>query len=80
MSKISQEYGGWIGNETSASDFDRKYICYPAISDTLQTLKVSGFYEKKTIRLQQGVWILKGNKKKKWLNFEHSAYVSSTPF
>ena len=34
-SKISQENGGWVGNETSASNFDRKYICYPAISDTL---------------------------------------------
>ena len=25
----------WVGNETSASDLDGKYICYPAISDTL---------------------------------------------
>ena len=25
-SKISQECEGWIGNETSASDLDRKYI------------------------------------------------------
>ena len=32
---ISQENGGWVGNKTSVSDFDRKYICYPAISDTL---------------------------------------------
>ena len=22
---------GWVGNKTSASDFDRKYVCYPAI-------------------------------------------------
>ena len=29
------KYGGWVGNETSASDLDRKYICYPAIFDTL---------------------------------------------
>ena len=35
LSKISQENGGWVGNKTFASDFDRKYICYPAISDTL---------------------------------------------
>ena len=34
-SKISLEYGGWVGNETSASDLDRKYVDYPAISDTL---------------------------------------------
>ena len=34
-SKISRENGSWVGNKTSASDFDRKYICYPAISDTL---------------------------------------------
>ena len=33
--KISQEYGGWVGNETSASDLDRKYIGYLALSDTL---------------------------------------------
>ena len=34
-SKISQEYGGWVGNETLASDLDRKYVGYSAISDTL---------------------------------------------
>ena len=34
-SKISQEYRGWIGNETSVSDLYRKYTGYPAISDTL---------------------------------------------
>ena len=34
-SKICKENGGWVGNKTSASDFNRKYICYPAISDTL---------------------------------------------
>ena len=34
-SKISQEYGGWVGNETSASNLSRKYIGYPAISETL---------------------------------------------
>ena len=28
------ENGGWVDNKTSASDLDRKYICYPAISDT----------------------------------------------
>ena len=33
--KINQEYRGWVGNETWASDLDRKYIGYPAISDTL---------------------------------------------
>ena len=39
-SKISQEYGGCVDNETSASDLDKKYIGYPVISDTLisQTL------------------------------------------
>ena len=35
VSKISQEYRGWVGNETSAFDLDRKYVGYPAISDTL---------------------------------------------
>ena len=34
-SKISQEYGGWVGNETSASDLDWKYVGYPAISVSL---------------------------------------------
>ena len=34
-SKISQECRSWVGNETSTSDLDRKYIGYPAISDTL---------------------------------------------
>ena len=33
--KISQENGGWVGNEASTSDFDKKYICYLAISNTL---------------------------------------------
>ena len=33
--KISQEYEGWIGHETSASDLNRKHGGYPAISDTL---------------------------------------------
>ena len=33
--KISQEYGGRVGNETLSSDLDRKYIGYPVISDTL---------------------------------------------
>ena len=37
MSKINQICWGWDGNETSASDLDRKYICYPAISDILFT-------------------------------------------
>ena len=36
-SKISQGNGGWAVNKTSASDFDRKYICYPAISETLSS-------------------------------------------
>ena len=31
-SKISQECGGWLGNETSESDLDMKYIGYSAIS------------------------------------------------
>ena len=31
---MSQECGGWVGNETSLSSLDRKYIGYPAISDT----------------------------------------------
>ena len=30
---FSKICGGWVGNEISASDLDRKYICYPAISD-----------------------------------------------
>ena len=34
-SKISQECGGWVRNETTASDLSRKYIGYSAISDTL---------------------------------------------
>ena len=34
-SKISQEYGGWVANETSASALDRKYIGYLAISHIL---------------------------------------------
>ena len=33
--KISQEFRGWAGNETLASDLNRKYFGYPAISDTL---------------------------------------------
>ena len=32
---ISQEYKSRIGNETLASDLDRKYIGHPVISDTL---------------------------------------------
>ena len=32
--QISQEWGGCVGNETSVSDFDRKYIYYITISDT----------------------------------------------
>ena len=36
--KINQEYRGWVGNETSASDLDRKYVGYPTISDTLFSL------------------------------------------
>ena len=35
--KIIQEYGGCVGNETLVSNLDRKYITYPAISDTLFT-------------------------------------------
>ena len=34
-SQISQECGSWFGNGTSASDLDRKYVGYLAISDTL---------------------------------------------
>ena len=34
-SKISEECGGWVGNETSASNLNWKYIGYPAIFDTL---------------------------------------------
>ena len=34
-SKISQEYGGSVGKETSASNLNRKHIGYPTISDTL---------------------------------------------
>ena len=34
-SKISQESCVWLDNEISASDLDRKYDGYPAISDTL---------------------------------------------
>ena len=34
-SKISQECRGWVGYESLASNLDRKYIGYPAISDTL---------------------------------------------
>ena len=34
-SKISQEYGSWVGNETNASNLDRKYVSFPTISDIL---------------------------------------------
>ena len=34
-SNINQEYGGRVRNESSASDLDREYVGYPAISDTL---------------------------------------------
>ena len=34
-SKLSQEYRGLVGKETSASNLDMKYIGYQAISDTL---------------------------------------------
>ena len=33
--KNKKKNGGCVENKNSASDFDRKYICYPAISDTL---------------------------------------------
>ena len=42
--KISQEYGGWVGYETLVSDLDRKYIGYPAISDTLYIIFKPGHW------------------------------------
>ena len=32
--QISQEYGGWVDNETSASDIDWRYIGYPVTSNS----------------------------------------------
>ena len=41
--KINLEYGGWVGNETSAYNLDRNYIAYPDTSDTLFSLIIIFF-------------------------------------
>ena len=63
---------GWVGNETSASVFDRKYISFPAISDTLFS-QILIFFQ---LTLMCSVEIF--FKRDRWLNNENFLLLQRT--